>query len=423
MFKRYVCNGDCEVYFSKFFDSLEEGFLLNEVICGSDGIPLDFKILELNNYFINMAGGSRENIVGKTIKELYPDIDTKWIDACGQVASSGKGMQQNIYFKTIDKYFKVNIISPIKGQVIIIFNDITDITDIMKANEVLKKHFILFENAKDIILYINADERIIDANKTAVEKYGYSRVEFLNMKLQQLRHPLTMKDYQEQMEMSSSYGIVYECVNVRKDGSSFPVEVSSRTTEINGELVRIHIIRDITERKQYEEKIKYLANYDALTDIPNRGFLMKQFKKILEQSKRNKYKFAVMLFDVDKFKSINDLHGHNAGDEVLKNIAKRLQENVRKADIIGRLGGDEFLVIQPFIKTKDDASNLANRMLDYVAKPVQWNNVNLDVDISIGIAIYPGDSDNMKDLIHNADNAMYFTKKKGGKDYNFYITE
>ncbi|MGH4139012.1 diguanylate cyclase domain-containing protein [Clostridium sp.] len=420
MFKRYVCNGDCEAYFNKLFNSLEEGFLLNKVIYGSDGILLDFKILELNNYFINMVGISRENIVGKTIKELYPDIDSKWIDACGEVVSSGKGMQRNTYFKTIDKYFKVNIISPIKGQVIILFNDITDI---MKANEILKKHFILFENAKDIILYINADERVIDANKTAVEKYGYSRVEFLNMKLQQLRHPLTMKDYQGQMEMSASDGIVYECVNVRKDGSSFPVEVSSRTTEINGELIRIHIIRDITERKQYEEKIKYLANYDALTYIPNRGFLMKQFKKTLEQSKRNKFKFAVMLFDVDKFKLINDIHGHNAGDEVLKNIAKRLQETVRKADIIGRLGGDEFLVIQPFIKTKDDASNLANRMLEYVAKPVQWNNVNLDVDISIGIAIYPDDSENMKDLIHNADNAMYFTKKKGGKDYNFYITE
>ena len=418
MFRRYICNGDCETYFSKLFNSLEEGFLLNEVICGVDGIAVDFKILELNNYFKNMFGVSRGNIVGKTIKEVYPDIDSKWIDACGLAALSGKGMKQDIYFQSVDKHFKVNIISPTKGQVIILFNDITDI---MKANEVLKKHFILFENAKDIILYLNVDGRIIDANKTAVEKYGYSRTEFLNMKLQQLRHPLTMKNYQEQMEISASEGIVYECVNVRKDGSSFPVEVSSRTTEINGELVRIHIIRDITERKQYEEKIKYLANYDALTDIPNRGFLMRQFEKILDQSKRNKFKFAVMLFDVDKFKLINDIHGHNAGDEVLKNIAKRLQETVRKADLIGRLGGDEFLVIQPFIKNKDDTSNLANRMLDYVAKPVQWNNVNLDVDISIGISIYPNDSDNMKDLIHIADSAMYFTKKKGGKDYNFYI--
>ncbi|MFT5873918.1 MAG: diguanylate cyclase (GGDEF)-like protein [Clostridium sp.] len=148
---------------------------------------------------------------------------------------------------------------------------------------------------------------------------------------------------------------------------------------------------------------------------------MMQFKKTLEQAKRNKFKFAVMLFDVDKFRLINDINGHNAGDEVLKNIAKRLQETVRKADIIGRLGGDEFLVIQPFIKDKGDALILANRMIDYVAKPVKWNNVNLDVNISIGISIYPDESDNIKNLIHNADSAMYFTKKKGGNAYSFNI--
>lgn len=418
MFKRYICNGDCETYFNNLFNSLQEGFLMNEVICGSGGIPINFKILGLNNYLENIFGVSKGNIIGKTIKEVYPNIDSRWIDACGQVALSGKGMQYNIYIQIIDKHFKVNIISPTKGQFIILFNDITDS---IKANEVLKKHFILFENAKDIIFYLKSDGSIIDANKTAIEKYGYTHAEFLNMKLQQLRHPLTMKDYEEQMENSALEGVVFECTHVRKEGTSFPVEVSSRTTEINGELFRIHIIRDITERKQSEERIKYLANYDALTDIPNRGFLMKQFDKTLEQAKRNKFKFAVMLFDVDKFKLINDIHGHNAGDEVLKKIAKRLQETVRKADIIGRLGGDEFLVIQPYIKSKDDASMLANRMLDYVAKPVKWNNANLDVHISIGIAIYPDDSDNTKDLIHNADTAMYFTKKKGGKDYNFYI--
>lgn len=418
MFKRYICNGDCETYFNNLFNSLQEGFLMNEIICGSGGIHTNFKILEVNNYFENLFGVTKENIIGKTIKEVYPDIDSKWIDACGRVALSGKSTQYNIYIQTIDKHFKVNIISPVKGQFIILFNDITDN---IKANEVLKKYFILFENAKDIIFYLKSDGSIIDANKTAIEKYNYTHAELLNMKLQQLRHPLTMKDYEQQMEKSASEGVVFECTHVRKDGTSFPVEVSSQTTEIYGELFRIHIIRDITQRKRSEEKINYLAKYDALTDIPNRGFLMKQFDKTLEQAKRNKFKFAVMLFDVDKFKLINDIHGHNAGDEVLKKIAKRLQDTVRKADIVGRLGGDEFLVIQPFIKNKDDASMLADRMLDYVAKPVKWNNASLDVHISIGIAIYPDDSDKTKDLIHNADTAMYFTKKKGGNDYNFYI--
>lgn len=147
---------------------------------------------------------------------------------------------------------------------------------------------------------------------------------------------------------------------------------------------------------------------------------MQQFSKTLELAKRSNSNFAVMLFDVDKFKFVNDIHGHNAGDEVLKQVAKRLQEAVRTTDIFGRLGGDEFLVIQPFINGKDDPLMLANRILDYVAKPVKWNNVNLDVHISIGISIYPEDSDNTQGLIHNADIAMYAIKQKGGNAYNFY---
>ncbi|APC39379.1 diguanylate cyclase domain-containing protein [Clostridium estertheticum] len=417
MFKRYICGSDRETYFNNLFNSLEEGFLLNEVICGVDGIAVSFKILEFNNFFEDMFGVKR-NIIGKTIKEVYPDIDSKWIETCGKVALSGKSIKQNIYIKSVDKHYKVNIISPTKGQFIILFNDITDI---IKANEVLKKYFILFENAMDIIIYLKSDGRIIDANKTAVEKYGYSREEFHNMRLQQLREPSTMKEYQAQMEISASEGIVYEGINVKKDGTTFPVEVSSQTTEINGELFRIHIIRDITQRKESEEKIKYLANYDALTEIPNRGFFMYQFEKILNQSKANKNKFAVLIFDVDKFKLINDIHGHNAGDEVLKQVAKRLKEAVRRTDIIGRFGGDEFLVIQPFIKGKEDILMIADRILKFVNKPVKWNNVNLDVHISIGITIYPDGSDNTQGLIHNADKAMYFTKKKGGNAYSFYI--
>lgn len=417
MFKRYICNGDCETYFSDLFNSLEEGFMLNEVIYGSDGELINFKILELNNSFENMFGMSKENTIGKTIKEVYPEIISNWIDACGLVALSGKGTHHNIYFKSLDKHFKANIISPTKGQFIIFFNDITDI---IKANEVLRKQSILFDNAKDIILYLKSDGGIIDANKTAVNIYGYSHSELLDMKLQELRLSSTMNDFEYQMEISELEGIVFECVHIKKDGTSFPVEVSSTTTGINGELFRVHIIRDITQRKKSEEKIEYLANYDSLTNIPNRGFLMYQFNKTLEQAKRSNSKFAVMLFDIDKFKLVNDTHGHNAGDVVLKEVAKRLEEVVRKADIIGRLGGDEFLVIQTFIKDKDDALILANRILDYVAKPVIWNNVNLDVHISIGIATYPEASDNIEGLIHNADSAMYSVKKKGGNAHNFY---
>ena len=217
MFKRYSCNGDCETYFSNLFNSLEEGFMLNEVIYGSDGDLMNFKILEINNSFENMFGISKKNIIGKTIRGIYPEINSNWIDACARVALNGKGTHHNIYFKTLDKHFKVNIISPTKGQFIIFFNDITDI---IKANEVLKKQSILFDNAKDIILYLKSDGGIIDANKTAIKIYGYSHSELLDMKLQPLRHPSTMKDFEYQMKISELEGIVFECVHIKKDGTN-----------------------------------------------------------------------------------------------------------------------------------------------------------------------------------------------------------
>lgn len=295
-------------------------------------------------------------------------------------------------------------------------------TDIDKDNELLKIHSILFDNAKDIIFYLKLDGSIIDVNKTAIEKYGYSRLELLDMNLVQLRHPSTIKFLENQMRVSELEGIVFECIHVRKNGTSFPVEASSRSIDINGELFRVDIIRDITQRKQSEENLRYLANYDVLTDIPNRRSLMRQFNKTLEQAKRGNLKFAVMLFDVDNFKLINDTHGHNAGDEVLKVIAKRLQEVIRKVDIIGRFGGDEFLVVQTFIKTKEDASVLATRLLNYIVKPIKWNDFYLNVYISIGIAIYPEDSNNTQGLIHIADSAMYSIKQKCGNGYSFYVT-
>jgi diguanylate cyclase (GGDEF)-like protein/PAS domain S-box-containing protein len=417
MFKKHICNNECETYIDNFFSSMIEGILSIKAIYDENGEASTFTVLEMNKAFENMFGVSKESIVGKTYKEVYPDIVQEWIDICKQIAVSGGSKQSDIHLEVNDKHFKVNIISPVKGNIITF---ISEITDQIKADEVLKKHFLLFENAYDILLYLRADGTIIDANKTAVGKYGYSYVELLNMNIQELRHPLMAKFYNKQMEVSASEGVVFEGIHIRKDGTSFPVEVSSRSIDVNGELLRVHIIRDITERKEAEEKIRYLANYDALTGIPNRGHLMNEFKNTLELSAKEGLKFAVMLFDVDKFKAINDAYGHNAGDEVLKTVALRLKEAVGKTDILGRLGGDEFLIIQTAIDSKEEVSALAEKILKAICKPISLGSTIIDLRISLGAAIYPLASKELKDLIHCADTAMYEVKQRGGNFYKVY---
>lgn len=410
-------NSDCVKYFGKLFDSLNLGLLFNEIICDDGNNPVDFKILGVNTFIEKALRTGRQDIVGKTVKELYPQIDPKWIELCGRIALDGENLEIDKHFRFADRHFRVAIISPVKGQFIAIF---TDITEVLKVDEIMKKHFMLIENAQDILLYINSHGKIIDANKAAVEKYGYTQSELLNMKLNQLSFSCKTAECCQHMGKSASKGVVFECIHMKKDGTAFPVEVSSRSIEINGEIIHFHIIRDISERKEAEKKIQYLANYDSLTGIPNRGYLMQHFSETIGASKRENMKLAVFLFDVDKFKLINDVHGHNAGDEVLKAVAERLQSAVRKTDMVGRLGGDEFLVIQSYIRGRNEAAILAGRILDKVAKPIKWNSVELDIRISIGVAVYPDDSSDPDELIQHADSAMYSIKQKGGNSYYMY---
>ncbi|MDF2674557.1 MAG: hypothetical protein K0R09_2825 [Clostridiales bacterium] len=417
MLNRLICNNECDAYIDKFFNSIAEGILFMKSIYNEDGQAFEFTVLDVNKAFEKIFEISRVSIIGKTLKEVYPDIIPEWIDIYKEIAVSGEVKQSDIHFQFGDKHFKINIVSPSKGNIITFFHDIT--TQV-KADEILKKHFILFENAHDILLYLKSDGTIIDANKTAVNKYGYTYLELLSMNIQDLRHPAMRQYFKDQMEISASKGIVFEGMHIRKDGTSFPVEVSSRSIDVNGELLRIHIIRDITDRKEAEEKIKYLANNDALTGIPNRGYLMNELKDILEVSERDYLKFAVILFDIDKFKAINDIYGHNAGDEVLKTVAQRFKEAVEKPGIFGRLGGDEFLAIQPAVNGKQDVSALAEKILKSICRPINLGSVNLDLSISLGAAIYPEASREIKDLTHCADKAMYEVKQKGGKGYNIY---
>lgn len=305
--------------------------------------------------------------------------------------------------------------------IIIVIMIIIILLILKRTEETAENHEILFENAHDIILYIRNDGAIVDANKKAVSEYGYSYEELLTKKLKDLRNVDTLKELEGHMEAASKGGSVYETVNRRKDGSSFPVEVSSKIITVRNKKLMMNIIRDITERKKAEEKIVQLANHDSLTGVINRTSLKKQFELALEQAEREGGKFAVILFDIDNFKGINDNYGHGAGDDVLCSVAKRVTEAMRQTDVFGRLGGDEFLIIQPFINNEKDVAVLMDRIFENLHKaPVQWNNVSFDVNVSAGISIYPCDACDRMGLTHCADNAMYHTKRKGGNSYNFY---
>ncbi|MBF0339280.1 MAG: bifunctional diguanylate cyclase/phosphodiesterase [Nitrospirae bacterium] len=176
----------------------------------------------------------------------------------------------------------------------------------------------------------------------------------------------------------------------------------------------------IIERRMTDEKLEYMANYDALTGIPNRTLLFDRLTQSISQSKRYKDKTAVLYIDLDKFKAINDKHGHDAGDVVLKKATDRLKRSVRDVDTIARLGGDEFAIVVRGFNKLDELTELCNRIIDEIDRPMEYKGKTLLVNASIGISVYPRDGSDSMLLLKKADTAMYNAKTSLGSNFLFY---
>ncbi|MBL4666108.1 MAG: diguanylate cyclase [Sneathiella sp.] len=186
------------------------------------------------------------------------------------------------------------------------------------------------------------------------------------------------------------------------------LQVRDRKTS-TGNIVSLHA--DITDIKEAEERIQYLANHDALTGLPSLRLGMDRLSMALSASRRNKTKSALLFIDLNKFKAINDIFGHDAGDHVLKIVAERMSARLREMDTVARIGGDEFIVILPVVKERADAENIAKKLADMVRQPTQWNDTELTVGASVGVAIFPENGDDPEALMKSADKAMYKVKE------------
>ena len=199
------------------------------------------------------------------------------------------------------------------------------------------------------------------------------------------------------------------------------------------------ILQDVTERRQAEDKIRQLANFDALTGLPNRRQLLWRAERALEQARRMQHQFALLLIDLDRFKIINDTMGHGAGDELLVEVGRRLRACVRHSDqvmdsslelvgtrshrsleAVGRLGGDEFVALLPEVVDDQDAARVAQRVLDALREPIFVSGQECFVTASVGVAIYPRDGTSVVDLLRNSDVAMYSVKAQGKNSAAIY---
>ena len=209
----------------------------------------------------------------------------------------------------------------------------------------------------------------------------------------------------------------FELFGVRKNGGEFPMELSVATWQTEGKLFFAAVIRDITERKRAEERIHYQAHFDLLTDLPNRNLFLQRLDENISVAGRQKKQVALLFVDLDRFKWVNDTLGHEAGDDLLKQVAVRMKSCVRKSDTVARLGGDEFTVILFDVAGIPGAIRVVENILKQLASPFLLSGQEVSISGSIGVTFFPEDGTDREVLLRNADHAMYIAKRAGRNGY------
>ena len=285
----------------------------------------------------------------------------------------------------------------------------------------------ILNNAAEGMIVVTAEGGIERINLVAQRMFGYAAEQAQRSNLRQLTVEL---DYDRQttddneipvQRIRSQLGGRREVTGRRRDGSLFPLELSlSEITLAPGPPKFTALVRDITERKTWENRIYSLAYSDSLTGLPNRLLLRDRLEHAIASAQRNRSLVGVLFVDLDHFKAINDSYGHHAGDQLLREIGERAKDCVREIDTVCRLGGDEFVLVLPDLREAGDAGAVARKLVAVLSQPYAIEGRELTITPTVGVSIYPHDGADADTLIRNADTAMYHAKESGKNNFRFY---
>jgi two-component system NtrC family sensor kinase len=314
-----------------------------------------------------------------------------------------------------------------KGEIIAAIETLHDLTHLKQVEEALKEsessYRTLIERLPDAIL-VHRGGTVVFGNHAASRLFASGAPEALEgAKVSNLVHPDYREAVRERISLVEHQRESREYIEekiLRPDGTAVDVESASAPVFYGGRWSVQTILRDITDRKEMQEKIWRQANFDPLTGIPNRLLFLDRLQQNLDRAEREKYHVALLFIDLDYFKEINDTLGHEAGDEVLRQTASRLCGLLRKTDTVARMGGDEFTVIMPRITEPPCVSLVAGRILAVLDEPFELPGGKGRISASIGIAFYPEDGTDAATLIKKADIAMYRAKESGRNAFSFY---
>lgn len=398
----------------------------------------EMRFIDANETALTILGYSYEELIRLGPQDLKPDagelerINRRFDEVIR--SESRTGMIQTVHQRKDGSRLPVEVYLRAvqsEGRQLLVAV-VRDVTQRLEAEAVLReseeRFRVAFNQAAVGLAHVAPDGRWVMVNNKLCEIVGYSRTELLGMGFQDITHPedlvadwvlarrmidgeLDEKTREKRYRHKSGYYIwVNLTTSMVKDADGNPKYYST-------------VVEDISQRKQIEEELLHLANHDALTSLPNRSLLLDRLSQALVFAGRSRSQVAVMLIDLDRFKNINDSLGHDVGDKIIVETARRLSACVRAGDTIARLGGDEFVLIRPDVARDDAVVIMAQQILEALSRPMTIQGHEFYPTGSIGVSMYPKDGRDSQTLLKNADMAMYRAKDAGRNTFQFYAHE
>ncbi len=418
----------------------------SSAVLNPGAVVLDHELLELvsglvcilregNVIFINQAGikmlglTNAADAMGSAFVE-YVEADYRFLVEAGWDLLAEEDFLPLKLHRTGNEMFEAEIrVRRVQSPDELFLVEARDISKFVRSAEALREREerlqgVLASVAEGII---TVDEQgLIESANPAVDRmFGYGPGKLVRQHIGVLMAENLREHHQD---MFGKYlggalrlmGRSVESLGRRADGSMFPMEISVAELRHGKSRLFTGILRDISERKENEDRIKRLAHHDNLTGLPNRNLLNDRISHALARVRRHGGRMAVLYVDLDKFKPINDTLGHEAGDAVLREVAQRLTTCIRSSDTVSRVGGDEFVIVVEEIGRPGEASMVARKIIDSLARPVTYMTHECQIGASIGVAIFPDDGATMEDVCKAADVAMYRVKHAGRNGFCFY---
>jgi diguanylate cyclase (GGDEF)-like protein/PAS domain S-box-containing protein len=397
----------------------------------------NYRYTRMNEHLAEMSGVTVDAALGRTLREVVPHLADDIIAMHRPIFERGEPvLNAEVHGASPkppngERHWLMNCF-PLRsesGDIIGLIDAVLDITDLKQTQlawrQSEERFRTIFDSVNDLIFVRDFETgALVEVNQRVCEMFGYTRDELLKLNLGDLsenKPPYTGENLLSEMQKArSGTPQTFDWRGKTKDGRLFWAELSIRRATFGGREYLLSTAREISRRKEAEDQLKRLAQFDLLTGLANRGVFVAELTRAIERARRDERTFAVLYLDLDHFKDVNDTLGHPIGDRLLQAVAERLQANVRTIDTLARFGGDEFALLMADIGDPTDAGVLADKLLQIMAKPFLLGGNQIQSGVSIGIATYEPDVPGAEALLAHADVALYRAKSEGRHTYRFF---